>query len=172
MVVERRLGPRSYGTAWASTVLVGSITGIALTADWLPARVASHFGPGGLANGFMAREVYLAFTIGMVVLPPALAGLGIVLALRYFPQFLNLPNRDYWLAPERRDATADFLMAHAAWLAALLSLLALGVHLLLIRANRAVPPRLDAGPFLAMLLAFLVAMAAWVGVLARRFRRP
>lgn len=163
---------RGPGSGWASALVVGSITGIALTVDRLPARVASHFGAGGLANGFMTREIYLVFTIGMIVLPPALLALVIGASVRHFPQLLNLPNRDYWLAPERRDETAEYLLAHAAWLAALLALLALGVHLLLIRANRAVPPRLDAGPFFAMLLAFLVAMTAWIGVLARRFRRP
>ena len=171
MVQERRLRPRNLGTGWASTVVVGSITGIALTADWLPARVASHFGASGLANGFMTREVYLAFTIGVVVLPPALVGLSIALSLRYFPQFLNLPNRDYWLAPERRDETEAYLTAHTAWLAALLALFALGIHLLVVRANRIVPPQLETGPFLAMLLAFAIVMVAWIGALARRFKR-
>jgi hypothetical protein len=171
MVTDRRLKPRSHGTGWASTVVVGSITGIALTADWLPLRVASHFGAGGLANGFMAREVYLAFTIGMVVLPPALVGLGIALALRYFPQFLNLPNRDYWLAPERRGETEAYLTAHTAWLAALIALFALGVHLLVINANRSLPPQLETGPFVALLLGFAIVLVAWIGVLARRFRR-
>lgn len=171
MVRERRLRTRSYGTAWASTVVVGSLTGIALTADWLPAQVASHFGPSGFANGFMRREVYLAFTIGLVVLPPALVGLCIALSLRHFPRALNLPNRDYWLAPERREETSAFLMAHAAWLAALLAAFAFGVHLLLVRANLNVPPRLETGPFLAALAIFAIVMVVWIGVLARRFRR-
>jgi hypothetical protein len=156
---------------WASTVVVGAITGIALTVDWLPARVASHFGANGLANGFMARDVYLVFAIGMVVVPPALVGLTVTLSLRYFPQFLNIPNRDYWLAPERRDDTATYLQGHSAWLAALLGLFALGIHLLVVRANRSVPAQLENGPFLAMLLAFGIVMVAWIGALARRFRR-
>jgi len=171
MVTDRRLRPRNYGTGWASTVVVGSITGIALTADWLPARVASHFGPGGYANGFMTREFYLAFTIGMVLLPPVLVGLAIALALRYFPQLVNLPNRDYWLAPERRADTEAYLTGHTAWLAALLALFALGIHLLVVRANRSVPPQLETGPFVALLLAFAIVMVVWVGALARRFKR-
>jgi hypothetical protein len=171
MITERRLRSRSGGTGWASTVVVGCITGIALTAERLPARVASHFGASGLANGFMMREAYLAFTIGLVLLPPVLVGLTIALSLRYFPRFLNLPNRDYWLAPERRDQTEAYLTAHTAWLAALLALLALGIHLLVVRANRSIPPQLATGPFLGMLLAFAIVMAAWIGALARRFRR-
>ena len=57
------------------------------------------------------------------------------------------------------------------WLAALLALFALGVHLLVINANRSVPPQLETGPFLALLLGFAVVLVAWIGVLARRFRR-
>jgi serine/threonine-protein kinase len=97
--------------------------------------------------------------------------LGITLSLRYFPQFLNLPNRDYWLAPERREQTAAYLTAHTAWLAALLGLFALAVHLLVVRANQSVPPRLETGALLAALLAFSIVMLAWVAALARRFRR-
>ena len=171
MVKDRRLRSRSLGMGWASTVVVGSITGIALTADWLPARVASHFGANGLASGFMARDVYLALAIAMVIVPPALVGLTIALSLRFFPGFLNLPNRGYWLAPERRAATAEYLNGHSAWLAALLGLFGLAVHLLVIRANRSVPPELDPGPFFAVLLAFGFAMVAWIAALARRFRR-
>ena len=162
---------RGLGSGWASTVVVGSITGIALTADQLPARVASHFGPSGYANAFVTREAYLAVAIGIVVLVPALVALVVAASVRHFPRLLNLPNRDYWLAPERRDETALFLAAHTAWLAVLFALFALGIHLLVIRANRAVPPQLETGPFLATLLAFTIVLVVWIGALARRFQR-
>jgi len=171
MEKDRRLRSRSLGMGWASTVVVGSITGIALTADWLPDRVASHFGANGLANGFMARDAYVAFTIGIVVVPPALVGLAIALSMKYFPQFLNLPDRDYWLAPERRTATTEYLNGHSAWLVALLSVFALAIHLLVVRANHSVPAQLETAPFLALLLTFAVAMVVWIAALARRFRR-
>jgi hypothetical protein len=162
---------RGLGSGWASTVVVGSITAIALTSDRLPARIASHFGADGLANGFMGREAYLGFTIGLVVLVPALIALLVALAARHFPQFLNLPNRDYWLAPQRREETLAYLATHAAWFAALLSAFALGIHLLVVRANRAVPARLETGPFLALMLIFAIVIVVWAGALARRFRR-
>ncbi len=159
------------GLRWASAVVVGSITGIALTADRLPLQVASHFGPNGLANGFMTRDSYLALSIAMVVMPPALVGLAITLAVRHFPRYLNLPNRDFWLAPERREATAAYLAVHAGWLAALLSVFALAIHLLVVRANQLAPPQLETAPFLLAMLVFGVMMVAWIGALARRFRR-
>ena len=159
------------GTGWASTVVIGSITGIALTVDRLPERVASHFAADGMATSYMTRQAYLLFTIGLVVLLPAFVGIVIVVAARHFPRFVNLPNRDYWLAPERREATISFLTAHSAWLAALFATFAFAIHLLLIRANRAVPPRLESGPFLALMLVFSIVVVIWISALARRFRR-
>jgi uncharacterized membrane protein len=156
---------------WPSAVVVGAITAIALTSDRLPERVASHFGADGLANGFMTRPVYLAFMLGLGVGVPALVSLAMGVSVRHFPRFINIPNREYWLAPERRAATAAYLAAHTAWLAAGLAVFALAVHLLVIRANRLQPPRLDTGFLVALLVALAVALAVWLAVLGRRFRR-
>ncbi len=156
---------------WASTVVVGSITGIALTADWLPHQVAGHFAITGLANGFVAREAYVAMLLGSAVLLPALV-IGLLwLAVRRFPRLINLPNRDYWLADERRGATVEFLAARAAWLAALLALLALSLHLLVLRANHLDPIRLDPIGLLAVIVSFVVALGSWLGHLHRYFER-
>lgn len=153
-------------------MVVGCVTAIVLTAERLPERVASHFDAGGVANGFMTRELYLAIVLALVVLLPALVAVLITTSMRHDPPRLNLPNRDYWLAPERRRATTDYLAAHAAWLAALVALLAVAVHLLVIRANRLDPPHLDAAPFLTVLLCFAVAIALWIAALLRRFTPP
>jgi hypothetical protein len=33
---------------------------------------------------------------------------------------MKLPNREYWLAPQRLDRTRAFLIATAAWISALM----------------------------------------------------
>src|SRR2546427_7634657 len=44
------------------------------------------------------------------------SGLGYV--VRFLPvNSINIPNRNYWLAPERRVVTFDFLFRHLLWLA-------------------------------------------------------
>ncbi len=151
--------------------MIGCITGIVLTADRLPTRVASHFGPAGLANGFMGRAAYLQFTVGLLLIVPLLVASAILIAVRLFPGGLNIPDRDYWLAPERREETVQYLLAHTLWLAALLGVLVLAVHLLVVEANRAVPPQLDTGHFVGALAAFFIALMVWVGALRRHFRR-
>ena len=163
--------PTATEGGWASTVVVGSITGIALTADWLPHQVAGHFGMTGLANGFVAREVYVAMLIGSAVLVPALLVCLLWLTVLRYPRFVNLPNREYWLADERRVQTAEFLAARAIWFAALLALLALALHLLVLRANHLNPARLDPAGLLAVVAAFVVALGAWLSHLHRHFER-
>ncbi len=163
--------PTATESAWASTVVVGSITGIALTADWLPHRVAGHFAVSGLANGFVAREVYVALLIGAAVLVPALTVALLWLAVRRYPRLVNLPNSGYWLADERRDQTAEFLATRAIWLAAILALFALSLHLLVLRANHLDPVRLEPVALLAVVVAFVVALVAWLSRLHRHFEQ-
>ena len=162
---------KSTEGGWASAVVVGSITAIAMTAEWLPHQVAGHFAISGLANGFVARELYVAVLVGSALLLPALIAGALWLAVNHYPDGLNLPNRDYWLAPARRAATTAYLTARAAWLAALLALLALGLHLLVLRANHLAPARLDPASLAALVAAFAAALTAWLGDLNRHFER-
>jgi hypothetical protein len=161
---------RDNGTGWASAVVTGCITGIALSAEWLPGRVASHFGANGLANGFVVRDAYLAFMIGLVAGLPALTGLVVNRLVRR-PDSVKLPNRDYWLAPDRLNETTEVLTAHVAWLAAGVAAFVLGIHLLVIRANHFSPARLEVLPIVSLMTAFGIALMGWNRTLQRRFQR-
>ncbi len=161
--------PNANDSGWASTVVVGSLTGIALTAEWLPQQVAAHFALDGRADHFLARDQYLALMIGSTVVATALVtGLLSTLVLR-FPDLLNLPNRSFWLAPERRASTHALVSSRAVWLGAIVALFALGMHLLVLRANHANPASLDAVAFSGVVVAFLAALGAWFSNLRRHF---
>ena len=152
-------------------LLIAVCAGVAGTSGALPERVASHFVAASLADGYMARNAYrifmLAFGFGLPLLVVALIGW----LPRRAPNLINIPNRDYWLAPERRVATLAALDACALWLGCLLIALAGGVHWLIIRANTVDPPRLDNGLFVTLLGAFVACLACWIFVLLRRFRK-
>lgn len=163
---------RGLGGTWAGAVVVGCITAIVLTIDRLPTRVASHFGADGLANGFSTRLQYAVLTVGLtsiVALAPA-ALIGML--ARRWPNRMNLPNTDYWLAPERRAATIRFLDQFANWFAAGLASFMLALHFLVVRANVTTPPRLEYWPFVGLVIAFGVLLIVWIGTLHHRFRRP
>lgn len=153
-------------------LLVAACGLLLATAGALPDRVPTHFGAGGLPNAWMTRSGYtifmLAFTLGLPVVVAAAIGL----VPRLAPRVVNLPHRDHWLAPERRDDSLAFLGRQGCRLGCLMVLLAAGVHWLILRASRLSPPRLEEGLLLAMLGVFLVALAVWIIAMFRRFPRP
>jgi len=82
------------------------------SSDALPPLMASHFGSQGDADGFMPRSGYVVLVVVLL--------LGIPLSLAFLPfalahmdvRSINLPNGQYWLAPERREETFAFLRLH------------------------------------------------------------
>ena len=83
---------------------------------------------------------------------------------------INMPNRDYWLAPDRRKETFEIIFRAGVWLATLQAALLLGVHLLVVAANASQPVLLS-GHVWFLLVAFLLATISWAYFLIQRFRR-
>jgi uncharacterized membrane protein len=162
---------RSNRLIWLfGTVLALGAGFVQITSATLPEHVASHFGAGGQANGFMSRDGYrwftLAFTVAFPVLIVALIG-GLP---RLLPGLTNLPNRDYWLAAERREETFDFLARHALWLGCGMVVFMCAIHWTIVQANALDPPRLGT-TFFGLLLAMLAGVGVWTAILIRRFRK-
>lgn len=145
---------------------------LALTADSLPERVATHFDLSGQPNGWMDRFTHLAFFGGFgLVLPLALV--GVCFALRFAPDSsINIPNREFWLAPERRAKTISFVFQHSLWLACGTVAFVTGVHLLIVQANSQIPAQLPLAPILAWMGCLIVGIAVWAGLMLRHFKRP
>jgi len=150
-------------------LLLGAAAFIAITGQSLPDIVASHFNASGQADGYMPRRTYIIF-MGVVTLavPFSIVVLQALMVRR--PDRLKLRNRDYWLAPERREKTLEFLNVHAMRFAAMLLLFLCVVHWLLVKANAVQPAHLDSGLFIAALAGFLVATVVWLIALYLRFR--
>jgi len=132
------------------------------SAAWLPDRVATHFGTEGHANGWMSRPFYLLFIGAMPALLALLFAMEARL-IRFLPaRFISIPRRDYWLAPERRAATAVLIRNYLAWLLCLLTLFFGGLHGLTVVANRVNPPRLPMGALMPLVIGFFIALIFWL----------
>jgi hypothetical protein len=138
----------------------------------LPPQVASHFDGSGAANGFMSRSGYITFMVIVVVGLPALFVLAQRLLHALAPRYLNVPHREYWLAPERREATILFMEGYLLRFAWALVLFLCVVHWSVVDANRIQPPRLSPALFFPALVAFLLFALWWAVELYRRFPRP
>ena len=144
---------------------------LAFTRDQLPERVATHFGTGGIANGWMMRDHFLWGTAAFsLVLPAAVVGLCYV--IRQLPvSMLNLPNREYWIAPERRQATYDFIFSRSLWFASIAVGFVTGIYFMILEANKHTTPQLSEETLLAFTGVFLAAMLVWVWRLIAPFTK-
>lgn len=142
-----------------------------LTSMRLPSMVASHFADSGAANGFMPRGVYAWFMLALVVgLPAFMVGLTWV-SIANPKARINVPNKDYWLAPERRAETIEFLRTGILWFGFMLVAFLCYVHWLVVLANRVQPAQLANTWFIGGLVAFLAALLVWLKVFLGHFRQ-
>src|SRR6266568_3055820 len=87
------------------------------SAEHLPERVATHFDGAGHPNGWMSRSALLKGGAAFGLAFPLLV-VGICALVRFLPAAaINLPRKEYWLAPERRGETNSYFLFHAWWLA-------------------------------------------------------
>jgi uncharacterized membrane protein len=136
----------------------------------LPAMVAVHFDAAGRAGAFAPRGQYqIAVLLAALALPVALVGIMVFAYSRATD--LKLPNRDYWLAPQRLERTRAFLITHSIWLGSLMVALTCFVHWLILDANLRRPPELSNSLFALGLGVFTACMAIWVATLMIAFRR-
>jgi uncharacterized membrane protein len=137
----------------------------------LPPIVASHFGFGGAPNGWSSKQalwgIYWAVAIlvafAFFILPDLLS--------RYAPESINIPNREYWLAPQRREQATRILIREMSFFGSATLLLLVLTFELAFEAN------LPGGAFssrvmMVLLIAFLVLTVGWLIRLYRCFAKP
>ncbi len=137
----------------------------------LPTTIATHFNGTGLPNGFMEKPAYLAFVLVLsIAMPVGVVGF-IALALRMSQSRINIPNREFWLSPEHKQATLHYLYKHIAWLGTQLSLFMGFVHWAIVQANSVQPAQIPARLMLLGTGLMLASMGLWIGMLMMRFGR-
>jgi len=139
----------------------------------LPDRMASHFDFYGRPDGWQPKEAFF-LVMAVVIGVTGLIGFLLPALIAAAPAgFINVPRKDYWLAPERREETLRFLRTHLEWSAC-------GVlFVLLYAASQAINANLpDHAPFGAQGLLyalagfFLLTIAGTVRLMRHFYRVP
>jgi uncharacterized membrane protein len=149
---------------------LGFIMFLVWSAQLLPERVATHFGMHGLPNGWMSRSWHLWFTGAF--------GIGIslfIVVLGWFNKFIpqngiNIPNRQYWLSPQRRSQTCNDIFCLMLWLACMMIVFFAGIEFVIIKANQTSPVHLPIG-FYILVSGFLVLVLVWSLIMIRHFSK-
>jgi hypothetical protein len=138
----------------------------------LPDRVAVHFGAGGVPDryGSNLESTLLMFVVQLVLF---LSIRGSTLIVRHTPdRWISLPNRDYWLAPERRERAMEKLERLLDRFGAVLFGFLFVLGLLSMRANLEEPVVLNETAVFVMTGLFLAYTVYWTVRLILDFRLP
>lgn len=163
-----KLAPSILLLALCCLIYFGSIF---LSADGLPARLATHFDMQGRPNGWMSRANFVDFMLAFGIIVPAFI-VGTMTFSGYIPvSFVKLPNRDYWLAPERRRTTSAILLRFALVLASMVLLFITGLYGLTVQANSGTGARMSGTAMAILAGTLLLGTVIWVLALRRRFAR-
>ena len=153
-----------------------SLTGIAILQvvyyySKMPAIVASHFDGLGAPNGWSGKTGFFGLYLAIVLLLVGVFG--------WLPKWiesrpgehLKIPNRDYWMAAERRAETWAFFRRQMMLMGIAHLCLAILAVQLAILANFDHPPRLH--PSIGWALgAYFLFFTAWMIHFMLRFKKP
>jgi uncharacterized membrane protein len=138
----------------------------------LPDRMAIHFNASGSADGWGPKDHFFLTMETVFALLVVLFG-ALPLLLRRLPvSLINMPNKDYWLAPERREQTMGRLVSQLLFVGAMALLLMDGILYLCFYANFLEKPTMHPELLWGMIIGFVAINIIWTVSLIRSFRRP
>jgi len=137
----------------------------------MPDVVASHFDGLGAPNDWSSRNGFFGLYLAMVLL--------LVAIFEFVPRWsetrsrfgMKIPNRDYWLAPERVEQTKAFFRRQMFIMGIVHLLLTIYAIQLAILANFSQQPRLHPSIGWALALYFLF-LIGWLIHFYLHFRKP
>lgn len=134
----------------------------------LPEKMATHFDAAGNPNGWMDKLSATLLSTGLLIVLPSFF-IGTAQAISRFPNSLiNLPYREYWLAPERRNTSLLWMKSWMLWLSVEIAMFLLVLNHLTFVANRDAQSLSVIG-FWALLGSFLFTTFAMVLLMFKRF---
>lgn len=168
--MEGTPGLRLPGSIFFLLVVYGAMQGRFYAAK-LPAIIATHFAAGGRPNGWQTHAAFYyteLFAVGLATL----WGFGVPALIGVLPvSLVNVPNKQYWFAPQRRVGTLAYFRMSFAWFGCALLAFLIFVNELVFRANLTTPRQLNATAFVTALFLFLGFTAVWTVRLIAKFAK-
>ncbi len=101
----------------------------------LPDTIASHFNAAGAPNGFMSKQNFIVFET-VILLIIIFEFMMLPIFLRKMPEsIINIPNKRYWLAAERRETAFLIIKKYFEWFSVALLCMFIAVNQIVFQAN-------------------------------------
>jgi uncharacterized membrane protein len=136
----------------------------------LPEKMASHYNGLGQPDGWMPKNGFMIFEAVILLIIIAHFVFLTSIIERLPDSLINMPNKDYWLAKERRDETFGVMHQYFEWFSLGLLGLFIAVNELIFRANLS-NRNLSDSIWLA-LVGFLFFVGVWLTKFILNFRLP
>lgn len=157
----------------AAILSLAIVTGLGLQLWYwplLPDPMATRFNEQGQPTGWMAKLPATLISAALLTILPLFL-IGSSLVIRWLPiSMINLPNREYWLAEERREETIQWITTWMLWLTVSVTLLMVAINHLTFIANRDNTP-ISLFLMWGMLGLFVFSILVFLLFVFRRFRR-
>jgi hypothetical protein len=146
---------RLPNSIYLALVALGSVQ-LSFYAPRMPEILGSHFSRGGYVNGWQTKVAFFYTELAVIILATVVS-FGVPRMIAAMPvSLLNLPHKEYWMAPERREETLAYIRAWSGWFGCGLLAFLLFVMELAFRANLHTPPQFNNAAFVPALLVFAV----------------
>ena len=131
-----------------------------------------RFNAAGIPVGFSSAQSFA--TINLVIIATIVTAFLILPGAMARRRHLRwrLPNREYWLASERREKTIEYLQRQFLWYGIITLLLLMAVFQLVVDANRQAPALLDSRRLVWLLIGYAAFIVVWGWAFWRRFSKP
>jgi uncharacterized membrane protein len=137
-----------------------------------PAQMAAHFNVAGDPDRFVPKEEFFWYQVQTMLIVFAVSLPPQIIFLVLPVNFINMPNREYWFAPERRDQTRDQLSAFGAMMFGIILLAVQAAFEISAYANLITPIHFNAQLMLVIMVAAFITIVYMLFRLARSFRLP
>jgi len=136
----------------------------------LPEKMVSHFNGQGEPDGWMLKQNFFILELVILLILITEFMLRPLIIAKIPDSLINLPNKTYWLAGERREETFSVIGEYFEWFSVGLFGLFIAVNETVFRANLAGQPlRNSVWIILGIFLLFVV---IWFIKFILRFRKP
>jgi uncharacterized membrane protein len=148
---------RSVALKILALLFVVAVAQAAFYVGKLPDRVATHFDVKGNPDGWSGKRAAVLMMFGFQCgMPLFMLAMG-HLASRMPESMLNIPDKEYWMHPDRKPYALQVSADYLAWIAVLVAAFIAVLNHLTFLANRDAAP-LRLGWFAAAMTLFLLAV--------------
>ena len=156
----------------APMVICLAAVGIQAASYWdrLPEREATRHAPADDSGHLNTKETFFGFEMGLVFFTTGLFTLIASALPKARPEVFNIPNRAYWMAPERQRDTIGFIQRRLWVMAIVAGAFTIFISQLVLD-NSMEGKRLNNGNLLGLVSIFAVLIAGFSISMAVRFAR-